>query len=421
MSFIDRTSDFVEKKVAPPLIRISENKYVDAIQKTFLAFMPILIIGSFFILLAALPIPAWTRLIGPIMGPLWGAVNSTFGLIAIGISAGMGFHLGTYYNKQDSEVEPFSTVLVVLFSFLILFPLAEHEDIGLYMTANNLGSTGIFVAIISAIITVEIYRVLINKRITIKMPEGVPPMVAGAFTALIPGFVAIAFWWIIRQVFNIDIPNLIMGVFEPLVAAGASVFAQFIGFTLDRLLWFVGLHGSNVVGSVMQPIWTQMATENVAAVKAGLPVPFIVSEQFLNYFVRVSMLPLILLMMNSKVKRFNILGKLALPSSIFNIAEPIMFGLPLILNPLLFIPWLFGYLLLFVLNYLLVIINVLPAAYIIVPWTTPGPIAAYLGTGGSWRAAIISVLGYVLMFFIWFPFFKALEKKTLEEEKLSDD
>ena len=421
MSFVEKVSQVVEKKIAPPLIKISENKYMDAIQKTFMSFMPILIIGSFFILLAALPIPAWSKLITPISGKLWGAVNSSFGLIAIGISAGMGYHLATYYHKKDNEVEPFSATLIVIFSFLMLFPIGVDDKIGAYIKADNFGSTGIFAAIISAIITIEIYRILINKRITVKMPEGVPPMVAGAFTALIPGFICITLWWVVRQIFNIDIPNVIMNAFKPLVAAGASVYAQFVGFLLDRLLWFVGLHGSNVVGSVMGPIWTQMATENVAAVSAGMAAPHIASEQFLNYFVRVSMLPLILLMLTSKVKRFKTLSKLALPASIFNIAEPIMFGLPLILNPLLFIPWVFGYLLLFIINYALIAINLVPAPYIIVPWTTPGPIAAYLGTGGSWIAAIVSVAGYVLMGLIWYPFFKALEKKTLEEEKLLEN
>lgn len=416
MTLIEKLTKTIEEKVAPPLIKIAENKYVDAIQKTFMSFMPLLIIGSFFILVAALPIPGWDKVVAPISGKLWGAVSSTFGLMSIGIALGVGYYLSSYYHKKDSEVDPFSGALITLFCFLILYPVGVSDAGGAFVPADNLGSTGIFAAIIVAVITVEIYRILINKRITIKMPEGVPPMVAGAFTALIPALVSIALWWLIRQVMNIDIPVLIMEIFKPLVAAGSSVYAQGIGFLLDRLLWFVGIHGSNVVTSVMQPIWTQMLADNISAVKAGFPAPNIASEQFINLFVRVSMLPLIILMLRSRVKRYRTLGKLALPAAIFNIAEPIMYGLPLVLNPLLFIPWVVGYMLLFVFNYIVVAIHLVPVPYIMVPWTMPGPIAAYFGTGGNFGAVLLSLAGYVIMGFIWYPFFRALEKKTLREE-----
>lgn len=416
MTLIERITKTIEEKVAPPLIRVAENKYMDAIQKTFMTFMPFLIIGSFFILVAALPIPGWDKIVAPIAGKLWGAVSTLFGLMSIGIVLGTGYYLSSYYHKKDSEVDPFSGAIIALFSYLMLYPVGVSDKGAAFVPAGNLGSTGIFAAIIVGIITVEIYRILINKRITIKMPEGVPPMVAGAFTALIPAFVSITLWWIIRQVMNIDIPVLIMDVFKPLVATGSSVYAQGIGFLLDRLLWFVGIHGSNVVTSVMQPIWTQMLTQNIDAVKAGLMPPNIASEQFINLFVRVSPLPLIILMLRSKVKRYRTLGKLALPAAIFNIAEPILYGLPLVLNPLLFIPWVVGYMFLFVFNYIIVAIHLVPIPYFMVPWTMPGPIAAYLATGGSWSAAILSIASYVIMGFIWYPFFKALERKTLREE-----
>lgn len=207
-----------------------------------------------------------------------------------------------------------------------------------------------------------------------------------------------------------------MAGFTPIIAGGASFIAQFIGLLIDRLLWFVGIHGTNVVTSVMQPIWLDELAKNAAAVKAGEVIPYIASEQFLNYFVRVSMLPLVILMLMSSVKRYKTLGKLALAPSIFNIAEPVIFGLPIILNPILFIPWVFGYLFIFVFSYVVIAIGLVPAPYILVPWTTPGPIGAYLGTGGSWAAAILSLLNYVIMFFIWLPFYKIVEKQALKEQ-----
>ncbi|AST57010.1 PTS lactose transporter subunit IIC [Thermoanaerobacterium thermosaccharolyticum] len=417
MSFVDKISQVVERRIAPPLIKISENRYIDSIQKAFMAFTPILLIGSLFILVAALPIPAWTKLITPISGKLWGAVNSTFGLMAVGPSFGIGYYLASYYHKKGSEIDPISAALISLFSFLILFPVGAAKDNSLFIPADNLGGTGIFSAIIVAIISVEIYRFFINKRITIRMPEGVPPMVADAFTALIPGFAALLLWWIIRQILNVNVPVVIMNAFKPLVAAGDNIVVVSAGFLLDRLLWFVGIHGSNVVASVLQPIWSTMLAQNVAAAHAGLPIPHIGSAEFLNYFPRVSMLPLIIWMLFSKDAGLKKLGQLAFPASIFNIAEPIIYGLPLVLNPFLFIPWVLGYLFLVVFDYAVVAAHLVTVPYISIPWTTPGPLMAYFGTGGDWRALILSILNYIIMALIWYPFFKVYERSRLKKEE----
>lgn len=416
MSMMDRLTNVVENKIAPPLIKISKNRYLDSIQKAFITLMPIIIIASFFVLLASFPIPAWQKLIEPISSYFWAGNSATMGLLSIGLSLGIGFYLSGYYKQFDDKVDPFSGAIISLFSFLMLFPIGTNDKIGAYLPADNLGSTGMFAAIIVGIISIEIYRLLVKKNIVMKMPEGVPPMVANAFTSLIPIFVTIALWWIIRYPLNLDIVGLIMAGFKPIVAGGASFIAQFIGVFLDRLLWFVGIHGTNVVTSVMQPIWLDMLGQNQAAAAAGNAIPQIASEQFLNYFVRVSPLPLIILMLMSGVKRYKTLGKLAVAPSLFNIAEPVIFGLPIILNPILFIPWVFGYLVIFVFSYLVIASGLVPAPYILLPWTTPGPIGAYLGTGGSWAAAILSTLNYVIMFFIWLPFYRILERQTLKEQ-----
>lgn len=415
MSFVDKVSNFVEKKVAPPLIKVAENRYIDSIQKSFLAFTPILLIGSIFILIAALPIPGWDKVIGPFAGKLWGAVNSTFGIMAIGTSLGIGYFLSKYYNKSDSEVDPFSGALLSLFSFLILSPVGSADKVGTYIPADYLGGTGIFTAILVSIISVEIYRIFINKKITIKMPEGVPPMVAGAFTALIPALVVILLWWTIRQVMDINLPVVVMNAFKPLVAAGDNIFAVTGAFIVDRLLWFVGIHGSNVVESVLGAVWQTMRAENVAAAQIGAAIPHIGTPDFLNYFPRVSILPLIVIMLFSKDKGLKRLGQLAFPASFFNIAEPIIYGLPIVLNPLLFIPWVLGYGVLCILNYLAVAAHLVSIPYITVPWTTPGPLMAFFGTGGDWRALILSILNYIIMGLIWYPFFKAYERKRMLE------
>ncbi|MFD1414436.1 PTS sugar transporter subunit IIC [Oceanobacillus jeddahense] len=422
---MEKLTYVIEEKVAPPLIRISRNRYLDSIQKAFITLMPFIILGSFFVLLGSFPVQAWQNLIEPISEHLSSANNATMGLLSIGLATGIGYFLSNFYNQRGEKVDPFSGAMISLFSFLILFPVGVSEEIGVYLPADNLGSTGMFTAIIVAIISTEIHRYLIKKDIVIKMPEGVPPMVTNAFTALIPVFVTMVLWWTLRYILQVDVAGVIMAGFEPIIAGGTSAIAQFSGFFVDRILWFVGIHGSNVVGSVMTPVWIDMLGANTAAADAGEKIPYIASAQFMAEFVRVSPLPLVVLMLMSAVKRYKTLGKLALAPSIFNIAEPIMFGLPIVLNPILFVPWVFGHLFLFIFSYFVISIGLVPAPFAAIPFTVPGPIAGYLGTGGSWAGALLATINLVIMFFIWLPFYKVLEKQTLKEqnekEKQSND
>ncbi|TLG71798.1 PTS sugar transporter subunit IIC [Culicoidibacter larvae] len=408
---------FIEEKLAPPLIRVSQIRYLDAVQKAFMSFMPYLLISSLFILIAALPIPGWSDIVAPIAGKLWGAVNATMGVISIGIAASLGYHLGDYYRAKDSRIDRLSTTLVAVISFLALFPLTVTDDGGVFMSATYFGSAGLFAAIIVSILSVEIYRLIVKANITIKMPKEVPPMVSQAFTSVIPAAIVVTLWWVVSQIIGFDVPGFVMQVFSTLVSAGTTAVSQFIAFMLDRVLWFVGIHGSNVVGSVLSPVWTQMISDNMAAFQAGDIVPYLFTEQWTNYFIRVSVVPLVLLMIFSKVRRYKTLGALSFAPAIFNIAEPVMFGLPIVLNPIMFIPWVFGYGFIWTLTYVFTaVFNLIPPIIALVPWTVPGPIAAYLGTGGSIIAALISCLNYVLMFFIWLPFFKVLERQEMKVE-----
>lgn len=421
-----KLTNFIENVIAPPLIRISSTRYLQAIQDTFMTLMAILIFSSMLCLIASLPIPGWSNVIEPISSKLWGGFNSTLGLLSIGISIVMGYHLGVFYNKRNEKVSPISSAILSFISFMMFFPMFSTEDGVTVIATSNFGSTGIFTAIIITIISIEIYRFLIDKNIVIKMPDGVPPMVMEAFTALIPASVVMIVFWLISQVFLIDLPIIINNLFAPLVSAGKGAVAQFLSFFLDRVLWFTGIHGSNVVSSVMKPIWTTMITENMEAFKAGATIPNLLTEEWCTYFIRISVFPICFLAATSKVKRFKSLGKLALPASIFNIAEPVMYGLPIVLNPILFIPWVFGFSFLWIWTYIFTaVIPILPPIITQVTWTVPAPIAAYLGTGGSVIALLFSLFNYVLLGLIFLPFFRALERQELKvegnEEKIEDN
>ena len=249
------------------------------------------------------------------------------------------------------------------------------------------------------------------------MPEGVPPMVASAFIALIPSTFAIVFWWLIAVVLSIDLPNIIMGIFTPLVSASDTPATVFATSFLNRALWAVGIHGGNVVGSIANPIWTQMTAANQIAMEAGKNLPYMFTSVFYDNYIWTGLAPLATVMIFSKSKRIKALGVLALPAALFNIGEPLIFGLPIMMNPLMMIPFVLGYMVVAVVAVVLTITGIIPVPVLSAPWILPAPIKTFMATSGSIPAVIFVLITWVILGLVFYPFVKAMEKNDLKEEK----
>lgn len=428
---LERSTDFIEQKVAPPLLRLSQVRYLEALQRTFITLMPYMILGATATLIlnlsglfaaeTGLNLPGVATALDTVITPckpwLLQVVFVTINLLALMAALLNGYFLGEYYNKKDSNVTAIASAVVSVIAFLCFIDFAElsaNFDWPTYI----LGSPSIFGGLLISILAVEIYRFLIGKKLTIKMPEAVPPMIASAFTSMIPVCVVIVVCSIAGQgIGNFDFLSMLNQGTSYLVVGGSGPVAQGIGFILDRLLWFVGLHGSNIVSSVMQPVWTTMIAENINAFAAQQPIPYMFTEQWINFYVRCSVFPIALLCVMSKVKRFKILGKLSLPGTIFNIAEPVMYGLPVVLNPLMFVPWVIGFAVLYIFNAILGVLGITPAVVAMTVWTMPAPLAAFIGSGFNIVAPIITLLNLTIIFFMFLPFFKVMERQALKEEQ----
>ena len=427
---MEKLTIFIEEKLAPPLIRLSETRYLQALQHTFMTMMPYMIIGALAVLVlnlgglfnanTGLNMPGVADAINNFIAPhrpwLGQITRITIDIMGIMTAVLNGYYLATYYSKKNNKISGIVGGSLGFVSFLAFIDISA-------LSANFgwptfiLGAPSIFGAIFISIAAIEIYRCLVEKNVTIKMPDGVPPMVTAAFTSLIPVTVVIIVMSIIGMAFEgFDLLQVINQAFSHLVVAGSGPVPQFIGWMLDRILWFVGLHGSNIVGSVMGPIWQTSAAENVAAFEAGQAIPHMFTSGWINFYVRISVLPIALLCWQSRSKRFKSLGKLAMPGSIFNIAEPIMFGLPIVLNPLMFVPWVFGFGLMFIFFAILGVFGITPPVIAPVVWTMPAPLGAWIGTGFNIIAPILSLLAYVMLYFIFYPFFKIMEKQELANE-----
>lgn len=429
-SMLDRITGFVENKLAPPLVKISQIRYLQTLQKTFMVMMPYMILGATATLILNLgglfaegsglnmPNVADTinNAVGTIRPALTQMVFISINLMAFLCTLLNSYFLGDFYHNKNDKVNPIACGTVGMIGFLCFIDFAE-------LSANFdwpnyvLGAPSLFSGILISICSVEMYRWFVNKNITIKMPDGVPQMIADAFTSIIPvTAIVIVFSLVGRNIPDFNFMTIFNDVSANLVVGGSGPVAQFISFFLDRVFWFIGLHGSNIVGSIMTPIWESMSVQNLAAFAAGKEIPYLFSSLWVNCYVRLSVFPIAVLLIMSKVKRFKVLGRLSIAGSVFNIAEPIMYGLPIVLNPLMFVPWVIGFGFLFIFNTVLTMVGIVPPIVANVVWTMPIPLMAFIGSGFKFQAMFISIMNMVILFFIFLPFFKVMERQELKEE-----
>ncbi|MHA1596283.1 MAG: PTS sugar transporter subunit IIC [Candidatus Asgardarchaeia archaeon] len=418
-SFLDKMTDFIDKKLTPPLIKVGENRYLVAVRDGFTATVPIIIVGSFFLIFAnPPPFFGWPEAVAPYV-PILNLPNQlTLGLISIFVSFSIAYQLALRYNLDPLMCGLFSTVT---FFFLTTAPY-ETEEGALVVPTTYLDANGLFTAILVSIVTVEVTRYFVSKGLVIKLPPGVPPAVVQSFIALIPGAILLTVAWFIKAVFSLDIPGYIMLAFTPLVQATDTLAAVIIAITLVQLLWFVGIHGANVVGAVITPMMIDNLLRNIDAAMGGVePLPTVVNAGFSNAWLSPGgtgcTIMLSVLCLRSKSKHLRMIGELSIIPAIFNINEPMTFGLPIILNPLflppfLVIPWVIG-----TVGYLLNYFNIVHRCYLYPPWTTPSPLIAWIATGFDTMAIPWAIfLHYVVPLIGYYPFFKVYEKQMLEKE-----
>jgi len=414
---VDRFNDFMERYFMPVAGKLAEQRHLRAIRDGIIATMPLLIIGSIFLIISSPPVESWAEFMEPYAPSLSIPVDATFGLLGLVAVFSIAYNLARSY-----DMDALSAGVLSLAAFFVATPLTEEGDIPL----NLMGSEGLFIAIVLALFTVEVYRFFEERDIVIRMPDGVPPSVWRAFTALIPGAVIIAVVWgvdlILQNSFDLSLHGIVGAVLrQPLEAMGGSLWGAIIAIILIHLLWSFGIHGISVVASVMAPIWYSLTEQNVAAQRAGEELPHIIGQPFMAIWWAVggsgmAIALTILFVWRARSKHLKSLGKGSIWSSFFNISEPVIFGAPVVLNPLLFVPFILAPLAVGLLTYFSMSVGLVGKPYIIVPWTTPPPFSGILTTG-DWRGGVLMIVNIVMSVAIYYPFFRLYDKKLLQEEQ----
>lgn len=426
----EKLNKFLETKFIPIATKIGENRYLQSIRDGLLMSMPFIMIGSIFLILTNLPLPGYAEMMTNILGKSWKTyfsvpARATFDILALFASVSIAYHLAKRY-----EIDPLVTGLTSLSAFIISTPLLVNID-GRLVSEKMLNfdyssSKGLFVAIVISIVVTEISNIAIKKNWVIKMPESVPAAVSRSFNALIPSGLSIVIVWIVRYTLSLtsfdnlhNLINFILG--KPLSLLSGSLIGLLIGLLIQQLLWSVGLHGSSILMAVLRPPFMVLLDENRMAFEAGKELPNIINLSFYELWVQFGGSGTTLglaftLLFFVKSKQLKSLGKLAIVPSLFNINEPLSFGIPIIMNPIMFIPWILSPLVAVTITYFAMASGlVAKATGILIPWTTPGVISGILATN-SISGGILQIIIVLITGLIYYPFIKAWDREKLLEE-----
>ncbi|WP_460291259.1 PTS sugar transporter subunit IIC, partial [Bacillus cereus] len=290
---------FLEKYVMPVAGKVAEQRHLQAIRDGIILTMPFLIIGSFFLIISALPIPGYNDFMAGLFGENWQRalgypVSATFNIMALIAVFGIAYRLGEYYKVDALASGALSLVTFLLATpFQVAYIIPSTKESVLVegaIPAALMGSQGLFVAMIIALISTELYRFIVQKKIIIKMPETVPPAVTRSFAALVPGFIVVTVIWIVRLIIENtsfgSIHNIVGQILqEPLSVLGASLWGAIIAVILVHVLWSCGIHGATIVGGVMSPVWLSLMDQNRVAFQAGQDVPNTITAQFFDLWI----------------------------------------------------------------------------------------------------------------------------------------
>lgn len=424
---MSKFSDFLENKVSNPMARLAEQRHLLAIRDGVISSLPFIIVGSFFLIFAFPPLPeSWaiTEWAAEHAAEILIPYRMTMFIMSLYVAFGIGYNLA-----QSYKVDPLSGGQIAVASLLLTITPSVVEELGFVMPMEYLGGSGLFVTIIVSILSVEIFRICKQKNITIKLPEQVPASVGRSFEALIPVAIVILLMSAVTVLMGVNLHALVEKLAAPLVTAGDSLFGVLVPVFLITFFWSFGIHGVSVVGSVARPLWEVYLLKNSEAVADGASsLPHVAPEPLYQWFIWIggsgATLGLVIAMLLfAKSRYMKNLSRTAVAPSIFNINEPVIFGVPIVLNPILIIPFVITPLVTATIAYVVTAIGLVTPTYVKAPWTLPAPIGAYLATGGDWRAIILVIVNVAISVLIYLPFFRIYDRKmlALEQGEEADD
>ncbi|HJD14995.1 MAG TPA: lactose-specific PTS transporter subunit EIIC [Candidatus Enterococcus stercoripullorum] len=421
---MNKLIEFIEKG-KPFFEKISRNPYLRAIRDGFIAAMPVILFSSIFLLVAFVPNIfgfTWSdEVVAAIMKPY----DYTMGIVAVLVAGTTAKSLTDAFNRQlpkTNQINFISTMIASISGFLLL----ASDGIEGGFANGYMGTKGLLTAFLAAFITVNLYKVCVKNNVTIRMPDEVPPNVSQAFKDVIPYALSIFVLYGIdlatRQFLGTNVAEAILKLFEPLFTAADGYVGITIIFGAYALFWFVGIHGPSIVEPAIAAITYANVETNFQLLQAGQHADKILTSGTQMFIVTMggtgaTLVVPFMFMWLTKSKRNKAIGRASVVPTFFGVNEPILFGAPLVLNPVFFVPfilapianvWIFKF---------FVDTLKMNSFSVNLPWTTPGPLGIVMGTNFAPLAFVLAILLVFVDVLIYYPFLKVYDEQILSEEQ----
>nr|WP_321294082.1 lactose-specific PTS transporter subunit EIIC [uncultured Trichococcus sp.] len=414
------------EKAKPFFEKVSRNIYLRAIRDGFISAMPVVLFSSIFLLIAYVP---------NIFGFSWSASTEalimkpygyTMGILGVLVAGTTAKSLTDSFNRKlenTNQINFLSTMLASISGFLLL--AADAVEGGGF--ANGfLGTKGLLTAFLAAFITVNIYNITVKNNVTIRMPEEVPPNISQVFKDIIPFTLVIVVLYgldiVTRNIMGTNVAESVIKLFEPLFTAADGYLGITIIFGAYALFWFVGIHGPSIVEPAIAAITYANIETNFQLLQAGQHADKILTSGTQMFIVTMggtgaTLVVPFMFMWLSKSKRNKAIGRASVVPTFFGVNEPILFGAPIVLNPVFFVPFIFAPIAnVWIFKFFVDVIG-MNSFSVNLPWTTPGPLGIVIGTGFGLMSFVLALTLIVVDVVIYYPFFKVYDAQILEEEK----
>ncbi|SUO00578.1 PTS system lactose-specific transporter subunit IIBC [Streptococcus pneumoniae] len=422
---MDKLIIFIEKG-KPFFEKLSRNIYLRAIKDGFISSMPAVLFSSIFILIAAVPNIFGFKWSDEQLAFILKPYNYSMGILALLVAGTTAKSLTDSVNTRSMEktnqINYMSTFLAAVVGLLIL--AADPIEGGF---ANGLlGTRGLLTAFLAAFITVNIYKVCIKNNVTIRLPEEVPPNIAQVFKDVIPFSLSVLSIYgldlIVRNIFGTNVAESVGKILAPLFSATDGYIGLAIVFGAYAFFWFVGIHGPSVVEPLIVAISYANIEANVQLVQAGMHADKILNPVTQTFVVTMggtgaTLVVPFMFMWLCKSKRNRIVGRASVVPTFFGVNEPILFGAPIVLNPIFFIPFVTAPIInVWIMKFFVDVLQ-MNSFSIILPWTTPAPIGIVMGTALAPLSFVLAITLIIIDTLIYYPFVKVYDHQILEEER----
>lgn len=412
------------EKMKPTFEKISNNPYLRSIRDGFISLIPVILFSSIFLLVAYVPNIFNFYWSSQVEMNLMKAYNFSMGIMGLLMSATIAKSLTDNFNgklPKTNQINNVSTMIAAIIGFLLI----GVDSIEGGLSTGFTGTKGLLTAFVVGFIVPNVYKICVKNNITVKMPEKVPSNIAQTFKDLIPISLSTLFFWlfdiVFRAILEIGFSEWIIALFQPIFSAADGYAGLALIFGAMAFFWFVGIHGPSIVEPAVSAIYLTNVTMNLQSFQDGEHATKILS-QGTQYFVATlggTGATLVITMMFAflaKSKQLKAVGKASSVPVLFGVNEPILFGAPIVLNPIFFIPFILTPILnVWLFKFFVDVLGMNGFIYNL-PWTTPGPLGLIMGTGFAVKAIILMAVLLIVDFVVYYPFFKVYDRELVLEE-----